>query len=359
MNTLNGLRLQSKTIKVNSGQHCPIHSCPWLALGPSPCCLTVTVKDTISTLEPWHFQSPWGAPCLLRIVALHVRCVLSGDCPRPPVVACSFLSPTSKGRVPVNGVHTGIALFLAQACPACLTSSCNIPILVQPHSSALPCPFLAHCSGPAVLPFLPHHSHCIQQSLSTHLLSTYYIPDRQQTRQILCPHSQVCVCSWHTPALPSRPELHCGRHLLSVPSFCPVTPRGHVRFYVMDSGHSSHQFCESQRESSAQSPPCGAHGSVSSPPISQPPHLVLTLLDVTESHFPRSPLCRQKVFLPASPSSRSVTLDPSLLLACRVHKAVAFSSKTFSLKKAPKTFSSHQPLEAPLATSSAHTYHFI
>ena len=170
--------------------------------------------------------------------------------------------------------------------------------LQQSHPCTAPFLFLAHSWLTAVAqqyPFLPHHICCIQQSL--------FKSANKSDKFCALTELGLCVCSWHAPALPGRPELRCGRHLLSVPSFCPVTPRGHVCSYVMESGHSSHQFCDPQRESSAQSPPSGARGSISSPSISQPPYLGLT-----ESHFPRLPLCGQKGFLPAAPSQQECDL---------------------------------------------------
>lgn len=89
INTLNGLRLQSKTIKVKSGEHPLLLSCPWQCVS-SPPYFTVTVKGTVSTL---YFRGIWRASCLLRVEALQVRCVLGGDCPRPYTVAHGFLQP--------------------------------------------------------------------------------------------------------------------------------------------------------------------------------------------------------------------------------------------------------------------------
>lgn len=61
INTLNGLRLQSKTIKVKSGEHHLIQSYPGLGSMPNLTYLTITVKGTISISETWFFQGLWGA----------------------------------------------------------------------------------------------------------------------------------------------------------------------------------------------------------------------------------------------------------------------------------------------------------
>lgn len=95
-------------------------------------------------------------------------------------------------------------------------------------------------------------------------------------------------------------------HLLSKPSCCPMIPRVHICSCVMVSGSSSHSFCDPQN--SAQSQP-SKHTILLSPPLpSQSPHSVLTMLVVV--CFPRLPLCRQKGFLPATPSQQECDLGP-------------------------------------------------
>lgn len=114
INTLNGLRLQSKTIKVKSSEH-SLLSCPWQSVS-SPPYLTVTVKGTVSTLCFWGI---WRASWLLRVEALQVRYVLGGDCPRPYAMAHGFFSPISKRRVPMKGMYTEAAHSLAQGVGRC------------------------------------------------------------------------------------------------------------------------------------------------------------------------------------------------------------------------------------------------
>lgn len=69
INTLNGLRLQSKTIKVNRCGRCPIHSQPARLLCPTrpkwaTLSLTAVAEGAVGTASPWGPGAPgvWGPP---------------------------------------------------------------------------------------------------------------------------------------------------------------------------------------------------------------------------------------------------------------------------------------------------------